>query len=62
MRKNLLKLNENVQQKNADDFVIATGKNYTVKDLVNLVLKKLILNLNGKNLKMDLNTLLRQKN
>ncbi len=30
-----------LQQKNADDFVIATGKNYTVKDLVNLVLKKL---------------------
>ena len=32
---------ENITTKNADDFVIATGKNYTVKDLVNLVLKKL---------------------
>jgi GDPmannose 4,6-dehydratase len=30
-----------LQQKKPDDFVIATGKNYTVKDLVNLVLKKL---------------------
>ena len=30
-----------LQQKKADDFVIATGKNYSVKDLVNLVLKKL---------------------
>ncbi len=30
-----------LQQKNADDFVIATGKNYSVKDLVNLVFKKL---------------------
>ena len=32
---------EILQQKKADDFVIATGKNYSVKDLVNLVLKKL---------------------
>ena len=32
---------EILQQKNPDDFVIATGKNYSVKDLVNLVLKKL---------------------
>ncbi len=30
-----------LQQKKPDDFVIATGKNYSVKDLVNLVLKKL---------------------
>ena len=30
-----------MQQKTPDDFVIATGKNYSVKDLVNLVLKKL---------------------
>ena len=30
-----------LQQKTPDDFVIATGKNYSVKDLVNLVLKKL---------------------
>ena len=30
-----------LQQKKAGDFVIATGKNYSVKDLVNLVLKKL---------------------
>ena len=30
-----------LQQKKPDDFVIATGKNYTVKDLVNLVLKNL---------------------
>ena len=30
-----------LQYKNPDDFVIATGKNYSVKDLVNLVLKKL---------------------
>ena len=30
-----------LQQRNPDDFVIATGKNYSVKDLVNLVLKKL---------------------
>ncbi len=30
-----------LQQKNPDDFVIATGKNYSVKDLVNLVFKKL---------------------
>tara|TARA_B100001057_G_scaffold31111_1_gene28327 strand:- start:6394 stop:7452 length:1059 start_codon:yes stop_codon:yes gene_type:complete len=30
-----------LQHKNPDDFVIATGKNYSVKDLVNLVLKKL---------------------
>ncbi len=29
-----------LQQKKPDDFVIATGKNYSVKDLVNLVLKK----------------------
>ncbi len=30
-----------LQQKKPDDFVIATGKNFSVKDLVNLVLKKL---------------------
>ena len=30
-----------LQNKKPDDFVIATGKNYSVKDLVNLVLKKL---------------------
>ena len=30
-----------LQHKSPDDFVIATGKNYSVKDLVNLVLKKL---------------------
>ena len=30
-----------LQHKTPDDFVIATGKNYSVKDLVNLVLKKL---------------------
>ena len=30
-----------LQQKKPDDFVIATGKNYSVKDLVNLVMKKL---------------------
>tara|TARA_E500000178_G_scaffold325320_1_gene352583 strand:- start:1226 stop:2284 length:1059 start_codon:yes stop_codon:yes gene_type:complete len=30
-----------LQHKIPDDFVIATGKNYSVKDLVNLVLKKL---------------------
>ena len=30
-----------LQQRNPDDFVIATGKNYSFKDLVNLVLKKL---------------------
>ena len=30
-----------LQHKVPDDFVIATGKNYSVKDLVNLVLKKL---------------------
>tara|TARA_B100001093_G_scaffold415530_1_gene405976 strand:- start:586 stop:1641 length:1056 start_codon:yes stop_codon:yes gene_type:complete len=30
-----------LQQKKPDDFVIATGKNYSVKDLVSLVLKKL---------------------
>ena len=30
-----------LQFKKADDFVIATGKNYSIKDLVNLVLKKL---------------------
>ena len=30
-----------LQQKKADDFVICTGKNFSVKDLVNLVLKKL---------------------
>jgi GDPmannose 4,6-dehydratase len=30
-----------LQQRTPDDFVIATGKNYSVKDLVNLVLKKL---------------------
>ena len=30
-----------LQYKTPDDFVIATGKNYSVKDLVNLVLKKL---------------------
>ena len=30
-----------LQQKKPNDFVIATGKNYSVKDLVNLVLKKL---------------------
>ena len=30
-----------LQHKKPDDFVIATGKNYSVKDLVNLVLKKL---------------------
>ena len=30
-----------LQQNKPDDFVIATGKNYSVKDLVNLVLKKL---------------------
>ena len=28
-----------LQHKKPDDFVIATGKNYSVKDLVNLVLK-----------------------
>ena len=32
---------ENFTTKKPDDFVIATGKNYSVKDLVNLVLKKL---------------------
>ena len=30
-----------LQNKKPDDFVIATGKNYSVKDLVNLVFKKL---------------------
>tara|TARA_Y100000590_G_scaffold94485_1_gene107062 strand:+ start:278 stop:1336 length:1059 start_codon:yes stop_codon:yes gene_type:complete len=30
-----------LQSKKPDDFVIATGKNYSVKDLINLVLKKL---------------------
>ena len=30
-----------LQQKKPDNFVIATGKNYSVKDLANLVLKKL---------------------
>ena len=30
-----------LQNKVPDDFVIATGKNYSVKDLINLVLKKL---------------------
>jgi GDPmannose 4,6-dehydratase len=30
-----------LQQKKPDDYVIATGKNYSVKDLVNLVLNKL---------------------
>ena len=30
-----------LQQKKPDNFVVATGKNYSVKDLVNLVLKKL---------------------
>ena len=30
-----------LQHKTPDDFVVATGKNYSVKDLVNLVLKKL---------------------
>ena len=30
-----------LQCKTPDEFVIATGKNYSVKDLVNLVLKKL---------------------
>ena len=30
-----------LQHKTPDDFVIATGKNYSVKDLINLVLKKL---------------------
>ena len=28
-----------MQSKKPDDFVIATGKNYSVKDLINLVLK-----------------------
>ena len=32
---------ENSSTKKPDDFVIATGKNYSVKDLVNLVMKKL---------------------
>jgi GDPmannose 4,6-dehydratase len=30
-----------LQQRKPDDFVIATGKNYSVKDLVNIVMKKL---------------------
>ena len=41
-----------LQHKVPDDFVIATGKNYSVKDLVNLVLKNLILNIYGKKIKI----------
>ena len=43
-----------LQQKKADDFVIATGKNYSVKDLVNLVLKKLNIKYSWKRDKRDL--------
>ena len=41
-----------LQHKTPDDFVIATGKNYSVKDLVNLVLKKLNIRFNWKKNKM----------
>ncbi len=42
-----------LQQKNPDDYVISTGKNYTVKEFVNKVCKKLNLKLiwKGKELK-----------
>ena len=37
-----------LQQKNPQDFVIATGKQHTVKEFVNLVLKELEIKLNGR--------------
>ena len=37
-----------LQNNKADDFVIATGQQYSVKEFVNLVLKELKLDLNGK--------------
>ena len=43
-----------LQHKKADDFVIATGKNYSVKDLVNLVLKKLQIKFKWKKLRNGL--------
>ena len=36
-----------LQQKKPDDFVIATGKQYSVKQFINLVCKELKLKLNG---------------
>jgi GDP-D-mannose dehydratase len=36
-----------MQQKNPSDYVISTGKQYTVKEFVNLVLKELNLNFIG---------------
>ena len=52
--KEFVEFNGKSSTKNPDDFVIATGKNYSVKDLVNLVLKKLKIKFKWKNLKMDL--------
>ena len=37
-----------LQQKYPSDYVISTGKQYTVKEFINLVLKELKLNFIGK--------------
>ena len=37
-----------LQKKTPSDYVISTGKQFTVKQFVNLVLKELILNISGK--------------
>ena len=39
---------ENVANQSPNDFVICTGKQYSVKDFINMVCKELKIKLNGK--------------
>ena len=49
MQKTMLKLyGKSLQKKTPSDYVISTGKQYTVKQFVNLVLQELLLNTNGR--------------